>query len=271
MEIMRSESKRYLILAGVVALICVLAAPAECDINKNLRTPELNSRLNELADDDNVYLMTIWPREEELTRYRIDLSMLPPAIVEHAGSWVRRILKTKWLPTEIETHLIVMKDWIRRERRVFPDRIAFGRTVDALILEFSRGGYNFQIQEDGNNLGVLVFPVKPNRAAPSIKEYITGSISKFLNVPPSKIGGIEYTLRHSQLGDDGKIYYGRMWCEWDEKKNSNFDDIKLRAWWNRMSVCTDGNFVFLSISEDLPNPNLRPAARNYTTEHHPRF
>ena len=270
MEIMRSESKRNLILAGVVGLMCALAAPAECDINKNLRTPELNSRLDELADDNNVYLKAIWPGEEELTRYRIDLSMLPPAVVEHAGSWVRRIFKTKWLPTEIDTHLIAMKDWKRRERRVFPDRIAFGRTVDALILEFSRGGYNFQIQEDGYHLGVLVFPVKPNRAAPSIEEYITDSISKFLNVPPSKIGGIEYTLRHSQLGDDGKIYYGQMWCEWDEQKNSSFETSKIQTWWNRMSVCTDGQFIFFSIPERLPDANSGRSAKGCTTEHHPR-
>ena len=268
---MRCKSKRYLILAGVVTLMCVLAAPVECDINKNLRTPALSSKLDELADDRSTYLKAIWPSGGELARYRVSLSVVPPAIVEGAQIWIRRIIKDNWLPPEIDEKLIAMKDWKRRGRRVYPDRTAFGVTVAAFILEFSRGGYNFQIQEDGNRLGVLVYPTKPDRAAPTIEEYLTGSISKFLNVPPAKIGGMVYTLKNSQLGEDGKIYYGQMWCEWDEQKNSSFETIKIQTWWNRMSVCTDGHFVFLSIPETLPNPNLRPTARLYTTEHHPRF
>lgn len=271
MEIMRCNSKRNLILAGVVTLMCALAAPAECDINRDLRTPELNSKLNELANDNGIYLPALWPSGGELTRYGVSLSVVPPTVVEGAASWIRRVIKDKWLPTEIDKQLIAMKDWKRRERRVTPDYVAFGVTVDALIAEFSRGGYNFQIQDDGKSLGVLIFPVKPNRAAPSIEKYITGSISKFLNVPRAKLGSLEYTLRNSRIGENKKIHYGHVWCEWNEQKHSSFEASKSQTWWNRISVCTDGNFIFLSMLEDLPNPNLRPTARNYTTEHHPRF
>ena len=164
-----------------------------------------------------------------------------------------------------------MKDWKRRERRVFSRGIAYGVIVDSLITEFSLRGYNFQIQDDGKYLGVLIFPVKSNRIASSIEDYITNSIAKFLNVPPSKLDNIEYTLEYSQIGANEKIYYGVAWCDWDMQKNSSWDALKSQTWWNRMVVCTDGNFIYLYIRERLPNPNRRPTARNYTTEHNPRF
>lgn len=204
---MRCKSKRNLIAAGVVALMCALAAPAECDINKNLRTPEFSSKLDELADDHGAYLKAIWPSGGELARYRVSLSVVPPAVVEGAASWIRRIVKERWVPTEIDEKLIAMKDWKRRGRRVYPGRVAFGVIVDALMAEYTLRGYNFQIQDDGKTLGVLVFPLKPNGEAPSKEEYITDSISKFLKMPPSKLGSLEYTLKHSQLGKN-KIYYG---------------------------------------------------------------
>ena len=268
---MRCKSKRNLIAAGVVALMCALAAPAEYDINKNLRTPEFSSKLDELADDHGAYLKAIWPSGGELARYRVSLSVVPPAVVEGAASWIRRLVKEGWVPTEIDEKLIAMKDWKRRGRRVYTGRVAFGVIVDALMAEYTLRGYNFQIQDDGKTLGVLIFPLKPNGAAPSIEEYVTDSICKFLKMPPSKLGSLEYTLKHSQLGDNNKIYYGTVWCEWDAQRNSSFEASKSQTWWNRMSVCTDGQFIFFSIPEHLPNANRGRSAKGRTTEHHPRF
>ena len=258
------------LVAIAITLLCSTVQPAECDINKNLRTPELSSKLDELADDHSAYLKAIWPNGGELARYGVSLSVVPPSVVEGAASWIRRIVKERWVPTEIDEKLIAMKDWKRRGRRVYPGRVAFGVTVDALMTEYTLGGYNFQIQDDGKTLGVLVFPLKPNGEAPSKEEYITDSISKFLKMPPSKLGSLEYTLKHSQLGEN-KIYYGTVWCEWDAQRNSSFEASKSQTWWNRMSVCTDGQFIFFSIPERLPDANSGRSAKGRTTEHHPRF
>ena len=258
------------LMATLFTLLCSVAMPLQSDINKNLRTQKIYSTLKELGErQSSSYLQALWPSDGELTSYRVDLSMVPPAAVEHAASWVRTSIKDKWLPTEMQ--FIAMKDWKRRERRVHSRGTAYGVIVDALIAEFSLRGYNFQIQDDGKYLGVLIFPVKSNRIASPIEDYITNSISKFLNVPPSKLDNIEYTLEYSQIRANEKIYYGVAWCDWDMQKNSSWDALKSQTWWNRMVVCTDGNFVYHYISECLPNPNRRPTARNYTTEHNPRF
>jgi hypothetical protein len=262
-------------LPCLVAIAITLLYPAvklaQSDISKNLRTPALSSKLDELADDSSAYLKAIWPNGGELARYGVSLSVVPPSVVEGAASWIRRIVKERWVPTEIDEKLIAMKDWKRRGRRVYPGRVAFGVTVDALMTEYTLGGYNFQIQDDGNHLGILVFPLKPDGAAPSIKEYLTGSIAKFLNVPPPKTGSLEYTLKHSQLGENIRIHYGTVWCEWDAQRNSSFEASKSQTWWNRMSVCTDGQFIFFSIPECLPDANSGRSAKGRTTEHNPRF
>ena len=67
------------------------------------------------------------------------------------------------------------------------------------------------------------------------------------------------------------MYYGKVWCEWDMRKLMG-DANKYRTWWNYMTVCTDGNFIFFSVSKSLPpRAGDRPRARALTTEHHPRF
>ncbi|MDE0298632.1 MAG: hypothetical protein OXN17_08375 [Candidatus Poribacteria bacterium] len=253
----------------VIILVCATLKPVHSDINRMVRSHHFNTTLNKLADRNLVYLFALWPNDDEFTSYRIDLSTLPPTIVEHAASWIRRVVKHEWLPTEMQ--FIAMKDWKRRERRVLPRVIAYGVIVDALITEFSLRGYNFQIQDDGKHLGVLIFPVKPNQIASSIEDHITNSISKFFNISPSKLGSIEFTLKHSRIGANEKIYYGDVWCDWDKQKNTSCDAFKSQTWWNHMVVCTDGNFIYLHFDERLPNPNRHPRAISFTTEHNPRF
>ena len=257
------------LMATLFTLLCSVAMPLQSDISKNRRTQETYSKLRELGERKPVYLYALWPSDDELTSYRVDLSMLQPTIVEHTTSWIRRAIEGKWLPKEMQ--LIAMKDWKRRERRVHARGTAYGVIVDSLITEFSLHGHNFQIQDSGKFLGVLIFPVKPNRIASPIEDYITNSISKFLNVPPSQLGSIEYTLEYSGLEANEKIYYGVAWCDWDWQKNTSWDTVKYQTWWNKMSVCTDGNFIFLGIPELLPNPNRNRTAIGFTTEHNPRF
>lgn len=257
------------LVAIAITLLHSAVKPAQSDISKNQRTQESYSILKELGEHRPIYLWALWPDDDELTSYRVDLSMLHPTIVEHAASWIRRGIKEKWLPTEMQ--FIAMKDWKRRERRVHAQGIAYGVIVDSLITEFRLHGYNFQIQDSGKYLGVLIFPVKPNRVASSIEDYITDSISKFLNVPPSKLDNIEYTLEYSQIGANENICYGEVRCDQDWQKNPSSGAANREPWWNLMYVCTDGNFIFLGIPEISPDPNFNRTAIAYTTEHHPRF
>ena len=260
-------------LPCLVALAITLFYPAvklaQSDISKNQRTQESYSKFKELGERKPVYLYALWPSDDELTSYRVDLSMLHPTIVEHTTTWIRRAIEGKWLPTEM--HLIAMKDWKRRERRVHPGGIAYGVIVDSLITEFSSRGYNFQIQDDGKYLGILIFPAIPNRLTSSIEDYITDSISKFLNVPLSQLGSIKFALKYSQIGANEKICYGEVRCDRDWQKNPRPGAANRETRWNLMFVCTDGNFIFLGIPEISPDPNFNRTAIAYTTEHHPRF
>ena len=257
------------LIAILFTLLCSAAMPAQSDISKNQRTQEIYSKLRELGQCEPVYLYALWPSDDELTSYRVDLSMLHPTIAEHTTSWIRRAIEGRWLPTEMQ--LIAMKDWKRRERRVHPGGISYGVIVDSLITQFSVRGYNFQIQDDGKYLGILIFPVIPNRLASPMESYITDSISRFLNFPQSKIGSIEYMLEYSQIGENKKICYGEIRCDQDWRKNPGSAAEIREKWWNLMFVCTDGNFIFFGILEFPTSPDFNRTAIAYTTEHHPRF
>ena len=171
--------------------------PAECDTNKNIRVPELNSKLKEFSESNWDYLAALWPSDEELRRYRASLSIVPPDVVESASSEIRTYIKKEWLPANLENRLIPMKDWVRTQRsRYEPTPTHFEYEVDVLIAEFSTKRYNIRIQEffPYAGIGVLISPVKPNEEIADIEDYISNSISTFLNFPPSKLGNIEYML-----------------------------------------------------------------------------
>ena len=262
---------RRCLAAILIGLACSALPPAGCGTNKNLRVPELNSKLKELSESNWDYLAALWPSDEELRRYRASLSIVPPDVVESASSEIRTYIKKEWLPANLENRLIPMKDWVRRERVVTPKGTRYALIVDALIAEFSIQGYNIQIQ-DRPCLGVLIYPVKPNQEIADIKDYINNSISRFLNFPPSKLGSIEYVLEHTEATPDRKLFYGKLLCEWDLAWDEPFPlPIRPRKWWNSMRVCTDGNFIFLCTFGSTPE-NFDPMpARISTTEDNPRF
>lgn len=257
---------RRCLAAILIGLACSTLPPAGCGTNKNLRVPELNSKLKELGESNGDYLAALWPSDEELRRYRASLSIVPPDVVENTANRIRTFVKKEWLPANLDNRLIPMNDWVRRERIVAPTPTYYEYEMDILIAEFSIKGYNIQIQ-DYPCLGVLISPVKPNEEIADIEDYINNSISTFLNFPPSKLGNIEYMLNHTQNGADRKIFYGKLTCEWNLDWNgilikdgmlTVYEQFRHRKWWNSMTVCTDGYFIFLCISASTPEDYVEP-------------
>ena len=137
---------RRCLAAILIALACSTLPPVGCGINKNLRVPELNSKLKELGESNWDYLGALWPSDEELRRYRASLSIVPPDVVESASSEIRTYIKKEWLPANLDNRLIPMNDWVRRQRSVEPTPTNYECKVDVLIAEFSTKGYNIRIQ-----------------------------------------------------------------------------------------------------------------------------
>lgn len=257
---------RRCLAAILIGLACSTLPPVGCGTNKNLRVPELNSKLKEVGESNGDYLGALWPSDEELRRYRASLSIVPPDVVENTANRIRTFVKKEWLPANLDNRLIPMNDWVRRERIVAPTPTYYEYELDILIAEFSIKGYNIQIQ-DYPCLGVLISPVKPNEEIADIEDYISNSISTFLNFPPSKLGNIEYMLNHTQNGADRNIFYGKLTCEWNLDWNgilikdgmlTVYEQFRHRKWWNSMTVCTDGYFIFLCISASTPEDYVEP-------------
>lgn len=258
---------RRCLAAILIGLACLVFLPVGCGTNKNLRAPELNSKLKELGESEWDYLGALWPSDEELRRYRASLSIVPPDVVENASSEIRTYIKKEWLPANLDNRLIPMNDWVRRQRTVEPTPTHYECEVDVLIAEHSIQGYNIRIQEFFPCVRVLISPVKPNKEIADIEDYISNSISTFLNFPPSKLGNIEYMLEHTQNGTDRKIFYGKLTCEWNldwdgirikDGMFTGYEQFRHRKWWNSMTVCTDGYFIFLCISASTPEDYVEP-------------
>ena len=266
----------YFVAIGMIIFFSTLQ-PAECDINKNLWTPETYSKLKELGEFKCDYQTALWPSDEALRRHRASLSIVPPDVVENTANRIRTFIKKEWLPTNLDNRLIPMNDWVRRQRfeRFSPtyERSSpayYEYKTDVLIAEFSIKGYNIQIQ-DYPYFGILISPVKPNEGIADIEGYINNSISTFLNFPPSKLDNIEYMLKHTQNGTDTKIFYGKLTCEWNldwdgilikDGLLTSFEQFRHRKWWNSMTVCTDGYFIFLCIRASTPEDYVAtPTAR----------
>lgn len=127
---------RRCLAAILIGLACSTLPPAGCGTNKNLRVPELNSKLKELSEYNWDYLAALWPSDEELSRYRASLSIVPPDVVESASSEIQTYIKKEWLPANLDNRLIPMKDWVRTQRFGTPTPIHFEYEVDVLIAEF---------------------------------------------------------------------------------------------------------------------------------------
>lgn len=255
----------YFVAIGMIIFFSTLQ-PAECDINKNLWTPETYPKLKELGESNSDYLAALWPSDEELRRYRASLSIVPPDVVENAANRIRTFVKKEWLPANLDNRLIPMNDWVRRQR-VGSTPTYYEYEMDVLIAEFGIKGYYIQVQDFFPCVGVLISPVKPNEEIADIEDYINNSISTFLNFPPSKLGNIEYVLKHTQNGTDRKIFFGKLMCEWNlawdgvlfkDGMLTCFEQFRHRKWWNSMIVCTDGYTVFLCISASTPEDYVEP-------------
>ena len=259
---------RRCLTAILIGLACLVFLPVGCGAHKNLRVPELNSKLKELGESEWDYLGALWPSDEELRRYRASLSIVPPDVVENASSEIRTYIKKEWLPANLDNRLIPMKDWVRTQRIGTPTPTHFEYEVDVLIAEFSTKRYNIRIQDfPYAGVGVLISPVKPNEEIADIEDYISNSISTFLNFPPSKLGNIEYMLQHTQNGADRKIFYGKLTCEWNLDWDgvlltdwgfTSYEQYRHRKWWNSMTVWTDGYSVFLCIRASTPEDYVKP-------------
>ena len=192
-------------------------------------------------DEDSIIIEALMP--EEKFGIPMSQSSIPISVMNHAVSWIKKVVRSQWLPPEIENNLVALKDAKLLERKDKHGVIFSERKGDFLILEYESGGNRFHIQESGVSVSVRIDFAVLQAMTVDPKSFISISLKKFLNFP----SGVSQDLSVANISP---LY-----------KATIVDDASPREWWNNVKAYTDGDFFFIYIREIDPannNPQARP-------------
>lgn len=233
-----------IIVRGIVficAVVCFL------DMSK----PEVFARTgkNSLSDavvkaieylgntEDPHYLDALLPDSIVRKENKIAISEVPSGVIDQSMYWITKVIKKEWLPEDLKSRLHALKDvkkWEKRDKKgvVFSNLIG-----DYILAEYEIREYQIHIQENGAILSLFViFPdavVVPHQVETFIKKHT----ETFLNLATEKIEQMTYSLQK-----EGNLHCGTSFVDYEENRPSVI-------WWQRLTLCTDGSFFFVSVSE----------------------
>jgi hypothetical protein len=225
-------SKRIIHLLLFVSFVIVSGASAEKKPFE-LKTQSKDKILS-LADENPVLMDALMPEEKIGTQ--ISLSSIPIPAINSAVNWIRKVVRSQWLPTEIEKKLVALKDAKQWEKKDKHGIVFSERKGDFFILEYELGGNNFHIQESGVSVSVRIdFASQDLTADP--RSFISRSLNEFLNLP----SGVSLDISVTNVPP---LY-----------KATVVDGVSPLEWWKSVEACTDGNFFFVAIREIDPANN----------------
>jgi hypothetical protein len=158
------------------------------------------------------------------------LSSIPIHVTNKAVYWIKKVIRSKWLPPEIEINLVALKDVKLWEKKTTVG-IVLKRMGDFLVLEYELEGNIFHIQESGVSVSMRIDFVLPQDIIVDPKSFISSSLKEYLNLP-------------SEVLDLSVTNYPPLFNAMDVTAIKH-----PRDWWHSVDVYTDGKFFFVNISE----------------------
>lgn len=234
---MKKAAISLLLLAGLFIVFGALAEPRPIELKTQSK-----EKIRSLADERPALMDALMPEEKKGTPK--SLSSIPAPITSNVVYWIKKVIRSQWLPPDIEGNLVVLKDVKQWEKKDKHGVVFSERKGDFLILDYESGGNHFHIQESGVSVSVRVNFALPQTVIDDPKSFITKSVTEFLNLP----GGVSLDLSITNVPP---LY---MTTIADNVVNS-------REWWHGMEVCTDGHFFFATVMEIEPaddNPQAQP-------------
>jgi len=234
---MKKSILPQLLLAG---LVIVSGASAESKpIELKIQTKE---RIRSLADEYPAFMDALMPEEKKGTQK--SLSSIPVPVTSNAVYWIKRVIRSQWLPPAIEGSLVALKDVKQWEKKDKHGAVFSERKGDFLTLEFESGGIRFHVQESGVSVSVRIDFAVPQTMTPDPKSFISRTLKDFLNLPLGISPDISVTnvppLYKATFADGGA-------CP--------------REWWSSVEAFTDGDIFFATVIEIEPactNPQAQP-------------
>ncbi len=203
-----------------------------------LFSKEIEEILPELSLE---YRCAIWPNAEEL-KEKLPLDSILPDVIQDSANYMRVILKSGWIPEDLEDHFIAF----RREMPFCPPE-----KVDIFIVRYEIKGQRILISEDGYGICVLIDPMVEKDSQSSISDYIITCAKEYLNLPEERIANIKSDLKTVELDGSGTLHFGKVYFE-DRNKDSK------RTWWHWIYVWSDGRLIYFSTIKKSSKPRLIP-------------
>ncbi len=237
-------------------LHCVFFIVFFCVINSRLQSepfqplPEAQGQLfskeieSKLPKLDVEHRFAIWPNAEEL-KEKLPLDSILPDVIQDSANCMRIILKSGWIPEDLEDHLIAF----RRETLFLPPQ-----KVDTFVVRYEIKGQRIQIYEDGLGICILIDPMAEKDSQSSISNYIMACAKEYLNLPEERIANIKTELKTEELDGSGTLRFGKVYCE-DKNKDSK------RTWWHWIYVWSDGRLIYFCTIRKNTRPRLIPNSK----------
>ena len=203
-------------------------------------------------------LMDIFlPDEKNVTSE--SMAAIPAPIKSNAVYWIKNVVRSKWLPSDIEGNFVALKDVKQWEKKDKHGVVFSERKGDFLFLNYEIMNYRFHVQESGISVSLRVDLPEEASISKDPSGFIKKYLAEMLNISPDVLRTLNI-----QVEKDDNLYFV---FSTDMLPNSILpvsSDGKFRNeshWWERMIICTDGKFFFVNASEVEPgyySPRAKP-------------
>ena len=179
----------------------------------------------------------------------VSLEAVPARDRIHAAAWLRRVVKPKWLPSDIESRMTALKDVGQLESRDKDGNLISQYVGDYIVGDYVISGYGFHIQDSGYMISVRVDFPQPQEVSANPSSFMRKYISDFFNVSSDSMSSVPL-----QISEDSSVYMA-----------FNPDTMRIldyeagRHWWENPRIYTEGQFFFAIFPER--EPDTSPVAK----------
>ncbi|MBN1868578.1 hypothetical protein JW916_14950 [Candidatus Sumerlaeota bacterium] len=231
----------------VLTVYCIILFPALAHgQTTSALTPESKAEILTLANTRGPTLKEILLPEEAVQR--IESASLPQSVKTKSAEWIRKVVRAKWLPEDLEADMFGANDvkmWETRE----PDGTVSEHKYDYVLLDHNVEGHGIHVIESPSNVSIRVDFPKPREVSEDPSFFIKSRLAEFTNMP-------YYAFKKMDLEvvQDGPLYS----ASWRDTPTTATEASTNGMWWNgfhwwqRLTVCTDGRFFFLKVAESEP-------------------
>jgi len=195
-----------------------------------------------LADKQPAFMDILLPEQSGVQV--VTVSSLPKTTIRKTVSWIQKVVQSRWLPADLGAELVAAKDVKQWEKKDKKGVVFSERKGDFLLLNYNMPNHIIHIQESGASVSVRIDFLAHQAIANDPSGFIVKCLKDFLNIPAKAMDQL-----HLEVAESSPLY------------SVSFRSKPIISdWWESLTICTDGQFFFVSVPEMEAgrSPQARP-------------